>query len=96
MVDLSALHPERLRILLLHSREVLTSTVQTVSDRPEIEKAIWRLMEADDIHAAFLELVETDPDIIRMVLRSTVCALFNARSAAAIEAELKRRAVSRN
>ena len=96
MVDLSALHPERLRILLLHSREVLTSTVQTVSDRPEIEKAIWRLMEADDIHAAFLELAETDPDIMRMVLQSTVCALFNARSAAAIEAELKRRAVSRN
>lgn len=96
MVDLSSLHPERLRILLLHSREGLTSTVQTVSDQPEIEKAIWRLMEADDIHQAFLELASTDPNLMRMVLQSTVSALFNARSAAAIEAELKRRAVSRN
>ncbi len=96
MMDLTALHSERLRTLLLHSREVLTSTVEVVTQRPEVEEAVSRLMKSEDIHEAFLQLAATDPDLMRRVLQATVAALVNVQSAAAIEAELRRRVAFRN
>ncbi|GEM_PF-2222349 len=96
MMDLTALHSERLRILLLHSREALTSTVEVVTQKPELEDAVSRLIKSDDIHDAFLQLAATDPELMRRLLKATVAALVNIQSATAIEAELRRRAVVRN
>jgi len=77
MMGLTALHSERLRTLLQHSREVLTSTVEVVTQRPEVEEAVSRLMKSEDIHEAFLQLAATEPDLMRRVLQAAVAALVN-------------------
>jgi hypothetical protein len=87
---------EELRELLQSSRQTITSLVDSVASRPDMQNAIRRLMSPDDMLATFSELVVKEPDLMRLVLQGSVAALVNVQSVEAVDAELKRRAISGN
>ena len=62
---------------------------------PDMQEAIRRLMRLDAMLDTFSELAVKVPDLMRLVLQASVAALVNVQ-AAAVNAELKRRAVTRN
>ena len=51
-------------------------------------------MSPDDILEMFCELAVKDPDLMRMQLQAAVAALVNVQSVEAVEAEMRRRAVT--
>ena len=93
LTDLSA---EELRELLLASRQTLTSLVESLGNRPDMQNAIRRLMRPDDMLETFSELAVREPDLMRLVLQVSVAALVNVQSLEAVDAEMKRRAVNGN
>ncbi len=93
LTDLSA---EELRELLQASRQTLTSLVDSLTHRPDMQNAIRRLMRPDDMLETFSELAVKEPDLMRLVLQASVAALVNVQSAEAVDAEMKRRAVKGN
>ena len=93
LTDLSA---EELRELLLASRQTLTSLVESLANRPDMQNAIRRLMRPDDMLETFSELAVREPDLMRLVLQASVAALVNVQSVEAVDAEMKRRAVNGN
>lgn len=97
MSDLAGIPDEELRTLLQSCREVLTSVVQSLNDRIDMQNAIRILLiRTDDMLDPFSELAVKDPDLMRLVLQASVAALVNAQSVEAVEGEMKRRAVGRN
>ena len=93
LTDLSA---EELRELLQASRQMLTSLVESLANRPDMQNAVRRLMQPDDMLEIFSELAVREPDLMRLVLQASVAALVNAQSVEAVDAELKRRAINGN
>ena len=93
LTDLSA---EELRELLLASRQTLTSLVESLGNRPDMQNAVRRLMRPDDMLETFSELAVREPDLMRLVLQASVAALVNVQSVEAVDAEMKRRAVNGN
>ena len=93
LTDLSA---EELRELLQASRQTLTSLAESLGGRPDMQNAIRRLMRPDDMMETFSELAVREPDLMRLVLQASVAALVNVQSVEAVDAEMKRRAVSGN
>ena len=93
LTDLSA---EELRELLQASRQMLTSLVESLANRPDMQNAVRRLMQPDDMLERFSELAVREPDLMRLVLQASVAALVNAQSVEAVDAELKRRAINGN
>ena len=91
LTDLSA---EELRELLLASRQTLTSLVESLGNRPDMQNAVRRLMRPDDMLETFSELAVREPDLMRLVLQASVAALVNVQSVEAVNAELNRRAIS--
>ena len=87
---------EDLRELLLASRQTLTSLVDSLVNRPDMQNAIRRLMSPDDMLETFSELAVREPDTMRLVLQASVAAMVNVQSVYAVDADLKRRAVSGN
>ena len=85
-----------LRELLQASRQTLTSLVDNLANRSEMQTAIRRLMQPDDMLEAFSKLAVKEPDLMRLVLQANVAALVNVQSMEAVEAEIKRRAVMGN
>jgi hypothetical protein len=75
---------------------MLSSLSESLSARPDMQNAIWRLMSPNDMLETFSELAVKEPDLMRMVLQACVAALVNVQSVEAIDAEMKRRAVDRN
>ena len=96
MNPLSEIQDDRLPGLRKHSREVLTSLIQSLCDRPDSQNAIRRLMRPDDMLETFSELAVKEPDLMRLVLQASVASLVNVQSVEAVEAELTRRAVKGN
>jgi hypothetical protein len=93
LADFSA---EELRELLQASRQTLTSLVESLGNRPDMQNAVRRLMRPDDMLETFSELAVKEPDLMRLVLQASVAALVNAQSVEAVDAEMKRRAVNGN
>ena len=93
LTDLSA---EELRELLQASRQTLTSLVESLANRPDMQNAIRRLMRPDDMLETFSGLAVREPDLMRLVLQASVAALVNVQSVEAVNAEMKRRAVNGN
>ena len=87
---------EELRDLLQASRQTLTSLVESLGNRPDMQNAILRLMRPDDMLETFSELAVEEPDLMRLVLQASVAALVNVQSVEAVDAEMKRRAVNGN
>ena len=87
---------EELRELLQASRQTLTSLVESIASRPDMQNAIRRLMRPDDMLKTFSELAVHEPDLMRLVLQASVAALVNVQSVEAVNAEMKRRAVNGN
>jgi hypothetical protein len=87
---------EELRDLLQASRQTLTSLVESLGNRPDMQNAIRRLMRPDDMLETFSELAVREPDLMRLVLQASVAALVNVQSVEAVEAEMKQRAVMGN
>jgi len=85
-----------LREILQTSRQTLTALTESLSDRPDMQNAIRRLMRPDDMLETFSELAVKEPDLMRLVLQASVAALVNAQSVEALGDELKRRAVNGN
>jgi hypothetical protein len=61
-----------------------------------MQNAIRRLMRRDDMVETFSELAVREPDQMRLVLWACVAALVSLQSVEAVDAELKRRAISGN
>ena len=93
LTDLSA---EELRELLQASRQTLTSLVESLANRPDMQNAIRRLMRPDDMLETFSELAVKEPDLMRLVLQASVAALVNVQSVEAVEAEMKRQSLKVN
>jgi len=53
-------------------------------------------MRPDDMLETFSELAVREPDLRRLVLQACVATLMNVQSLEAVDAELKRRAVTGN
>ena len=74
LTDLSA---EELRELLQASRQTLTSLVDSLGGRPDMQNAVRRLMQPDDMLETFNELAVKEPDLMRLVLQASVAALLS-------------------
>ncbi len=96
MSNLSEKSDEELRELMQSSRQTLTSLVDSLANRPDMQNAIRRLMRPDDMLETFSELAVREPDLMRLVLQASVAALVNVQSVEAVDAEMKRRAVMGN
>ncbi len=94
--NLEGLPIEELREILKASRQTLTSLVDSLAHRPDMQNAIRRLMSPDDMLETFSELAMKEPDLMRLVLQASVAALVNLQSVEAVDAEMKRRAVMGN
>ncbi len=81
---------EELRELLQASRQTLTSLVDSLANRPDMQNAIRRLMRPDDMLETFSELAVREPDLMRLVLQASVAALVNVQSVETVDgAEMK-------
>ncbi len=96
MSDLSELSEDQLRELLTTSRQTLNSLVMNLTNHPDMQNAITRLMGPDDMLDAFDELASAQPDLMRLVLQTSVAALLNAQALDGSNAELKQRAIKGN
>jgi len=85
-----------LRELLQASRQTLTSLIESLSIRPDMQNAVRRLMRPDDMLETFSELAVREPDLMRLVLQASVAALVNAQTVEVVGAELKQRAAAGN
>ena len=94
--NLTNVPDSELRTLLQQSRQVLTSLVQRLDNRPDVQNAVRILMRPDDILETFSELAVKEPDLMRLVLQASVAALVNVQSVEAVGGEMKRRAVVGN
>ncbi len=94
--NLEGLPIEELREILKASRQTLTSLVESLASRPDMQNAIRRLMRPEDMLETFSELAVKEPDLMRLVLQASVAALVNVQSMEAVNAEMKRRAVMGN
>lgn len=87
---------EELRELLQASQQTLTSLVDSLANRPDMQNAVRRLMRPDDMLETFSELAVKEPDLMRLVLQVSVAAVVNVQSVEAVDAEMKKRAVKGN
>lgn len=70
----------------------LTSLVDALSERPDMQQVLRKLMSPDDMLEAFSEQAIADPDLMRVTLQASVATLINLHTQRAATAELKRRA----
>ena len=96
MSNLANKSDSEMREILEASRQTLTSLVEGLTNRPDMQNAIRRLMRPDDMLETFSELAVREPDLMRLVLQASVAALVNVQSVEAVNAEMKRRAVNGN
>ena len=96
MSNLANKSDSEMREILEASRQTLTSLVEGLANRPDMQNAIRRLMRPDDMLETFSELAVREPDLMRLVLQASVAALVNVQSVEAVNAEMKRRAVNGN
>ena len=96
MSDLSELSDDQLRELLTTSRQTLNSLVMNLTNHPDMQNAITRLMGPDDMLVAFYELASAEPDLMRLILQTSVSALLNVQALDGSNAELKQRAIKGN
>ena len=96
MSNLTYKSDDELRELLKASRETITALIDSLSNRPDMQNAIARLMRPDDMLETFSELAVKEPDLMRLVLQASVAALVNIQAIEGSDAELKRRAIKGN
>ena len=94
--NLAHLTDIKLHHKLKNARIVLRTLAGGFSDRPDAQQAIDRLMSPEDILATITELSGRDPELIQFVIKASVMALVNLQAMAAVNAEIKRRAVKGN
>lgn len=94
--NLAHLTDIELRHKLKNARIVLRTLAVGFSDRPDAEQVIDRLMTPEDVLATITELAGKDPALLQHVIRASVMALVNLQAMAAVNAEIKRRAVKGN
>ena len=75
---------------------MLTTLIERITDRPDMQEAVRRLMRPGDMLETFSELAVKEPDLMRLVLQASVAALVNVQSVEAVGGEMKRRAVVGN
>ena len=96
MNNLTKKSDDELRELLKASRETITALIDSLSNRPDMQNAIARLMRPDDMLETFSELAVKEPDLMRLVLQASVAALVNIQAVEGSNAELKQRAIKGN
>ena len=96
MSDLSELSDDQLRELLTTSRQTLNSLVMNLTNHPDMQNAITRLMGPNDMLDSFYELASAEPDLMRLILQTSVAALLNVQALDGSNAELKQRAIKGN
>ena len=70
----------------------LASLVDALSERPDMQQALRKLMSPDDMLEMFSQQAVADPDLMRVTLQASVAALINVHTHRTATAELKRRA----
>ena len=96
MKNISELSDDQLREVLAASRLTITSLIDSLANRPDMQNAIARLMRPDDMLETFSELAVREPDLMRLILQASVAALVNIQAVEGGNAELKRRAIRGN
>ncbi len=96
MNNLAKKSDTELRELLQATRETITSLIDSLANRPDMQNAIARLMRPDDMLETFSELAVKEPDLMRLVLQASVAALVNIQTIEGSDDELKRRAIKGN
>jgi len=96
MNNLTDKSDDELREILQASRHTITALINSLSNRPDMQNAIARLMRPDDMLETFSELAVKEPDLMRLVLQASVAALVNIQAVEGSNAELKRRAIKGN
>jgi hypothetical protein len=96
MNNLSKMSDNQVREVLAASRQTITSLIESLANRPDMQNAIARLMRPDDMLETFSELAVKEPDLMRLVLQTSVAALVNIQAVEGGDAELKRRAKKNN
>jgi hypothetical protein len=67
-----------------------------LANHPDMPNAITRLMGPNDMLDAFYELASAEPDLMRLILQTSVAALLNVQALDGSNAELKQRAIKGN
>ena len=70
----------------------LASLVDALSERPDMQQALRKLMSRDDMLKMFSQQAVADPDLMRVTLQASVAALINVHTHRTATADLKRRA----
>ena len=96
MNNLTDKSDDELREILQASRHTITALINSLSNRPDMQNAIARLMRPDDMLETFSELAVKEPDLMRLVLQASVAALVNIQAVEGSNAELKQRAIKGN
>ena len=78
--NLSNKSDAELRENLQASRQMLTTLIERITDRPDMQNAIRILMRPDDMLETFSELAVKEPDLMRLVLQASVAALAPSSS----------------
>jgi hypothetical protein len=90
MDELSNLTDAQLQTLRTSCQDILTSIVESLKDRVDIQEVMVQLVASDNIAQTLIEF--PDDDLARLTLPASVAALVNTQSVMAIDAELARRA----
>jgi hypothetical protein len=88
----SELSTDQLLKVQAEADSTLTSLVDTLSERPDMQQVLRKLMSPDDMLETFSEQAIADPDLMRVTLQASVATLINLHTHRAATAELKRRA----
>ena len=89
---MSELSTDQLLKVQAEADSTLTSLVDALSERPDMQQALRKLMSPDDMLEAFSQQAIEDPDLMRVTLQASVAALINVHTHRTATAELKRRA----
>ena len=81
-----------LRTVQAEADSTLTSLVDALSERADMQQVLRKLMSPDDMLETFSEQAVADPDLMRVTLQASVATLINLHTHRAATAELKRRA----
>lgn len=87
---------EEIRGILQESRRRMTYLVDSLREHPDIQPAIVRLQDQDDMLLTFSGLAIENPDTMRLLLQAALAALTNVMAVSATDKEMQWRAAAGN
>ena len=69
-------------LMTAQADSTLTSLVDALSERPDMQQVLRKLMSPDDMLETFSEHAIADPDLMRVTLQASVATLINLHTQA--------------